>query len=194
MRKRYRQSPVFRHIPTQASIREYRFLQPLRRYLDHHFLWQFNRHAIAGGLAVGLFFSVATPVAQIPFAAVFAILCRVNLPVAVLGTLFSNPFTTPAILYFAYQLGALLIGHEAAEYAVLQEANLPAVGSGYLVATTEWLMHSFDWLMSAGLPLITGLGVMAIVLAIMGYFAVMAVWRLQVLLHWRARRLRQHNC
>jgi uncharacterized protein (DUF2062 family) len=187
MRKHFRKSLFFRHIPTQASIRKYRFLKPWYRYLDHHYLWQFNRHAIAGGLAVGLFFSVATPVAQIPAATIFAILCRVNLPVAIFGTLFSNPFTTPAILYCAYKLGAFLIGHEVSDQVAIQETDTLAPERGHILDSIEWLMHSIDWLQSAGLPLAVGLAVLSVLLAITGYFGVMAIWRLQVGLHWRAR-------
>src|SRR5690606_31584321 len=101
---------LLRHLPAAETIRQQRLLQPLARFLDHHALWQFNRRSVAGGLAVGLFFAIAIPAIQIPVAAVFAILFRVNIPVAALATFLSNPFTTPFIIYLAYQIGMVFTG------------------------------------------------------------------------------------
>jgi uncharacterized protein len=83
-----------KHIPTQEAVLAYPFLKPVRHILDHHGLWQFNRRSVAWGAAIGLFFSVAIPIAQIPVAAMVAVYFRVNVPVAIFGTLLSNPFTT----------------------------------------------------------------------------------------------------
>jgi len=177
----------FKHIPTQESIRAYRFLKPVSGFLDHHRLWQFNRRSVAGGAAVGLFFSLASPVAQIPLAAVVAILLRVNLPVAVFGTLLSNPFTTPAILFFAYKFGAFLLGHEAPLQDVITNAETESTKGGYFPNIFEWIVHSFEWIQSAGLPLIVGLGVLAVLLSVSGYLTVVAAWRLQAMLRWRSR-------
>lgn len=185
MRRRYHR--LFKHIPTQESIREYGFLKPVRRYLDHHFLWQFNRRAVAGGAAVGLFFSMASPVGQIPLAVLFAILLRVNLPVAVFGTLLSNPFTTPALLYCGYKLGALLIGHEAPARIAEIESELEAERTGYFGDAVDWLLQALDWIQSAGLPLVVGVGTMSVLMAMAGYIGVMVLWRLQATLRWRAR-------
>lgn len=54
-----------KYLPTQESLVTYRFLSPFRHVLDHEGLWQFNQRSVAGGVAIGLFFSVASPVAQI---------------------------------------------------------------------------------------------------------------------------------
>lgn len=188
MRKRLRQNRWSRHIPTQDTIRNYRFLKPVSHFLDHHALWQFNRRSVAGGLAVGLFFSMITPFAQIPFAAAAAIFLRVNLPLAVFGTLLSNPFTTPAILYFAYKVGAALIGHEVPPRAAVPDAETEIAESGNMfVDLLEWLSQSIDWLLSAGWPLVVGLGVLSTVAAAIGYVGVNVTWRLVSSMRWRSR-------
>lgn len=188
MRKRLRHNRWSRHIPTQDSIRAYAFLKPISHFLDHHALWQFNRRSVAGGLAVGLFFSMITPFAQIPLAAVAAIFFRVNLPLAVFGTLLSNPFTTPAILYFAYKLGARLIGHDIPERATVPDAEAEIAAVGNMGAgVLEWLSQSMDWLLSAGWPLVVGLTVLSIAAAIIGYIGVNVIWRTVSALRWRTR-------
>ena len=58
-----RRSKYFKHIPTSESIQQNRFLKPFSRYLHHHYLWQFNRRGVAGGLAVGLFVGILIPLA-----------------------------------------------------------------------------------------------------------------------------------
>ncbi len=53
--------------------------------LHHHNLWHLHRRSVAGGVAVGLFTGLipgSNPV-QFFFAALFAIVFKVNLPVAV---------------------------------------------------------------------------------------------------------------
>lgn len=72
----------FKHFPTSQGLKDGRFLKPFARYLEHHFLWQFNRRAVAGGATIGLFFGILFPFLQIFMAAFAAIVLRANLPVA----------------------------------------------------------------------------------------------------------------
>ena len=46
---------------------------------------------------------------QFTAAALFAVLFRVNLPVAVIVTLYSNPFTIVPLYYLAFKLGQLAL-------------------------------------------------------------------------------------
>jgi uncharacterized protein (DUF2062 family) len=55
----------------------------------------------------------------------------------------------------------------------------------------EWLPAALDWLTSVGKPLLVGLPLLAIVLAIVGYIAIDTGWRLHVRLQWRRRQLRR---
>ena len=68
---------------------------------------------MAGGVAAGLFAGLipgSNPV-QFFFAALFAIAFKVNLPVAVVTTLYSNPLTIVPIYIAAYAIGALVTGN-----------------------------------------------------------------------------------
>lgn len=64
------------------------------------------------GLAVGVFFGLLIPIAQIPAAALVALLLRANIPAAVGSTLVTNPITFPPVYYAAYHLGDWLLGSE----------------------------------------------------------------------------------
>lgn len=175
------------HIPTQESILTYRALKPVHRFLDHHCLWQFNRRSVAGGTAVGLFFAIAFPVAQIPLAAIAAILFKVNLPVAVFGTLLSNPFTTPALLYLAFQLGAFLVGGDPSDAAAVATTQAAVFDFTNFSSLLEWMRHSLAWVQSVGTSLIIGMIVLSVLLSVIGYVAVHAVWRFRSVSRWRTR-------
>lgn len=179
----------FKHLPTSAALRNNRFLKPFNRYLHHHFLWQFNRRAVAGGVAIGLFFGFMIPFAQILFAAIAAIIFRVNLPVAAFSTLVTNPLTFPPIYYFAYKLGAFLTGGTNSE-----TAPLPGEAEELVAQQTEvtgLFANLVDWAQGVGLPLITGLTVLAVVSAVTGYLLVSGLWRLQAIRRWRKRGQRR---
>lgn len=183
-----RNTRLFKRLPTAQEIQRSRLLKPFARFLHHHFLWQFNRRAVAGGVAVGLFFGILTPFAQILFAAIAAVIFRVNLPVAAFSTLVTNPLTFPPIHYFAYKLGGFLT-----QWLRSIPQDLPATGEvEQLVAqqaeVSGWLGHLIDWAQTVGLPLLTGLIVLAVAAATCGYFLVNALWRLHAIQRWRKRR------
>jgi uncharacterized protein (DUF2062 family) len=193
MSKRFCNHWLLRHLPSAESIRQNRLLQPLAHYLDHHALWQFNRRSVAGGLAIGLFFSVALPAMQAPVAAMIAILFRVNIPVAALATLLSNPFTTPLILYMAYHMGSLFTGQSTAAAADAAYAHLMAAHEISIAGMMSWLADAYAWMQAAGLPLLVGLAVISLGLMLVGYFGASMAWRLRTQLRWRARLLRRRQ-
>lgn len=186
-----RRPRFFKWLPTSESIRENRFLKPFGHYLHHHFLWQFNRRSVAGGLAVGLFFGILIPFAQILLAAVAAVMLRVNLPVAAFSTLVSNPFTFPPLYYIAYRIGEFLTGGQAPvpEETIESEVKVRIVDQQADVS--GWFSNLLDWMQSVGQSLAIGLSVMAIVSAVAGYFIVIGLWRLHTTVRWRRRQLRK---
>ena len=179
-----------RWVPSPETLLGHRALAPLRPLLGHHRLWQFNRRSAAGGLAVGLFFSVALPVAQVPFAAVLAVMLKVNLPLAIVGPLLSNPVTTPAILFLALQVGAFVLDYDRAVLAWPASAVATADNGGTLGSLHEWMASWLEWTVAAGAPLAAGIGVLAVGLGVTGYLAVLVGWRVVATLRWRRRARR----
>jgi uncharacterized protein len=173
-------------LPTHESVRSNRFVARLGPWLNHHNLWHMHRRSVAGGIAAGLFAGLipgSNPV-QFTAAALLAIAGRVNLPIAVLVTLYSNPFTIVPLYFIAYKLGQL---------ALLQSGGaLPPIafelqGKGF----AEWLPAALEWVGSAGKPLVIGLPLLALLLAVTGYLVVDWTWRLSVRYAWHARRRRR---
>lgn len=181
---------LFERLPSPQALKSNRFLKPFSRHLHYHFLWQFNRRSVSRGVAVGLFFGILVPFAQIFLAAIAAIFLRVNLPVAALCTLVSNPLTFPPIYYLAYRLGDVMTGSEPIPSETAIDAEVE-----YAIAVQQgevdgWIPQLAEWLHTVGFPLMTGLAVLATVAAIVGYVGVSALWRLRVRLSWLRRKQR----
>lgn len=137
---------------------------------------------------------MAVPFGQIPLAAIAAVLLRVNLPLAVFGTLLSNPFTTPALLYGAYRLGAALTGSTAPAPPTMPPSEGGGRGIVEWIANADlWFRHAVDWIQAAGLPLFVGLGILSTATAAVGYASVMVLGRLLAQWRWQSRRDKRRN-
>jgi uncharacterized protein (DUF2062 family) len=159
--------------------------------LHHHRLWHFSRKGIALGLALGIFFGLLVPVAQIPLSATMAVLLRANLPMAVASTLVTNPVTFGPVYYGAYQLGKWVLGKEdlpeKKAVKILERAEAsPAEEQTWTERLRAWLTY----LGTVGKPLVVGLAIVATVSGLLIYFLTSALWVVKT--RWtRHRRLRQ---
>ncbi len=187
-----RRSRFFKHMPTSQSIQENRYLRPLRRYLHHHYLWQFNRRGVAGGMAVGLFFGILSPIAQILLGAIGSVIFRVNLPVAAFATLVTNPFTVPPLYYAAYRLGKWILGEDSAADDGF-DPNAVGAMPELKGDVSSWWHTALEWVQGVGPQLMLGLLVFATVSALLGYVLVSVIWQLQARYRWkqRVRRIQQ---
>lgn len=180
-----------KYLPSHENIKQNRFIGLFGGLLHHHNLWHLHRRSVAGGVAVGLFTGLipgSNPV-QFLFAALFAIAFRVNLPVAVFTTLYSNPFTIVPIYLVAYTLGNFITGHGTGN---LPQAELDLLDKNI----SEWIPAIVDWGIAIGKPLLIGLPLLALLLAVVGYFTVRGAWRLHVIYNWQKRvkqRAGQHH-
>jgi uncharacterized protein len=177
---------IRKFLPDEQAVQNNRLLRWLAPVLRHPRLWHINRHGIALGLAIGLFMGLLVPVAQIPFSAVLAVALRANLPIAIASTLVTNPFTFAPLYFLAYRIGAVLIGGD--DPAVTEEAL-----AGDAETLREWVAFWFDRVTALGKPLIVGLLILASTVAVIAYFGVLLLWRVQVMLRLRHRRRRRAN-
>ena len=99
-----------RFLPTRDAITQSRMLRWLGPRIHDPLLWHVNRRSVARGVALGVFFGLMIPIAQIPAAAIASLMLRGNLWIAAVSTLVSNPLTYGPLYYFAYRLGAGVIG------------------------------------------------------------------------------------
>ena len=171
-----------KHLPTSESIRDHKYLGRFGAWLHHPNLWHLNRRSVSGGFAIGLFAGLIPGPLQMLGATLLAIPLRMNLPVALLTTLYTNPFTIVPLYVLAYEYGRLLmrVPGEPVDIRAFEPEFVWSNLWGSLVS----LMH---WTMSLGKPLAIGLLALALTLAAVGWVVSQLGWRAYVMLKWRAR-------
>ena len=174
---------LHKKLPTPETVKNQRWLRPFGSWLHHPNLWHLHRRSVAGGVAIGLFCGLIPGPLQMISAALCAVLLRANLPVAVITTLYTNPFTILPLYMVAYQLGAWVSG----VHGDVAAANL----SFPEMQWHNWVNELWDWLLKLGEPFFIGLPLLAVCLAAIGYVAVRVAWRASVVLRWRARHRRR---
>ena len=160
-------------LPARDTLTAHPWLKPVAHRLLEPQLWRLQHEAVARGVAIGIFWAFAIPVAQFALATAHSVWWRANIPVAAGVTLATNPFTIGFWLWLAYRLGSLLL--DAPPPMPLAE------GAGVMA-----------WLASFGAPTLLGMGIFALGGALTGYLAVKLVWRLRIGLK-RRRRQKSHR-
>lgn len=177
-----------RFLPSHETVRNHRYITRFGPWLRHHNLWHLHRRSVAGGVAVGLFAGLvpgSNPV-QFTVAALLAVVGRVNLPIAMAVTLYSNPFTIVPLYYTAFRLGQFVLLRDGGK---LPPFAFQLADKGF----AEWIPAALQWLASVGKPLLVGLPLLALLLAIVGYFTVDLAWQLYVRCTWQRRRRRRQR-
>lgn len=172
-------SRLKKYLPDHETVCRNRWLRPFASSLLHPRLWHLNRHSAAGAVAAGLFCGLIPGPLQMIGAAICALVFRVNLPLALVVTLYTNPFTIVPLYVLAYQLGRLVIGESNGFVAPPEFSATDFIG---------WTQAMQAWMLAAAQPLGIGLIVLAVSLAIAGYFATQAAWRLYLIAAWRRRK------
>lgn len=124
-------------------------------------LWLFNKHSVALGAAIGVFFGLLIPVFQAPFSALLSILLRANIGVAALATLITNPITFGPVYYGAYRFGEYITG---IRFIPMGDAE------GF-----------FQWIAGVGKPLMVGLGIFSIIGFVLTYGLVYSLFNIKKL-------------
>ena len=104
-------------------------------------------------------------------AALIAIACRANLPISVMLVWISNPVTIPAIFYFTYKVGALLL-------------DVPRATFQFELSWT-WIQDELTLLWR---PFLLGCFVTGLFSALVGAVSVHVLWRVNVVRRWRKRQ------
>ena len=111
-------------------------------------------------------------------AAICAVIFRVNLPLALLCTLYTNPFTIVPLYLVAFEIGQTVLGGSATFAAP------PAMNGDLLV----WIPALTHWIIGLGKPLALGLVLLASLLAALGYLIMRIGWR-----YWLIRAIRRRT-
>ncbi len=174
---RFKRTTLRHKLPNSEQIFASRWTRPLAPLFDKPYFWTLNRRQAAVSVAVGMFCGLMPGPTQMLAALIVAYFIRTNLPVAAFTTLYTNPITYMPLYYAAYKIGSLILGTEVAD-----SLQFPAWSDAHFFAELG------DWLMGAGKPLLIGVPVLGSILAIIGYFTVLLVWRLRTQYHWKQRK------
>jgi len=173
-----------RYMPSADKVRELKILGVFGDALFHPALWDLNRRSAAGGVAAGLFCGLIPGPLQMLGAGVVAVLFRINLPVALLTTLYTNPLTIVPLYLVAFRIGSVVLG---AAGGTPPEAPPDWVWS-QPVASMEAMGQ---WMLGLGTPLVLGVFLLACGLSVFGYVAVRVLWSLYLRRAWTRRRQRR---
>lgn len=173
-----------RFLPEHAVIRGNRWLTPFHDTLLHPRLWHLNRRSAAGGVAVGLLCGLIPGPLQVAGSSLLSVLFKVNLPVAILFTFYTNPLTIVPLYFVAYELGSWVLGNGGG-------FTTPPDYADYSFG--EWLHALGDWAQAMGSPLALGLVLLAMSLAFAGYAFVRLGWRAYLIGAIRKRKERQQQ-
>ncbi|WP_027468418.1 DUF2062 domain-containing protein [Deefgea rivuli] len=174
-----------RCLPDHQSMLKNRFLRRFAHWFEHPNLFHLNRKSVAGGLAVGMIGGLIPGPLQVITSAILCLIFRVNLPVAILGTFYTNPLTIAPIYWLAYQLGVWVTGTNG-----VVSTAIPSFSDASLM---QWMGAMWRWAESLGAPLLIGLPLLAGLLAVIAYFSVHLGWRLWVYWSLWQRRKRYGN-
>ena len=104
---------------------------------------------------------------------------------ALLVTLYTNPFTIVPLYLLAYAYGHFLLPGERVKQVTPFEIDWSEFRR-----VDE---RAGQWMLSLGKPLGVGLVALACTLAVIGYLAVQVAWRAYVVAAWRARARRRRE-
>jgi uncharacterized protein len=168
--------------PSREEVLESRWLKPFGKRVRHSELWRFTRRSVPrgvfAGLLVGIFLMV--PGLQIVGAALLSIPLRANIPIAAAMTFLSNPATTPLFL-----AASIIVGNKLGFRADLATFEALYQSGASLGQWSAWLLSD------AAPAMISGLFIIALACAFVGYAVSIVVWRWWVHRKWR-RRARPH--
>lgn len=134
-------------------------------------LWHINRKSVARAVAIGLFCAFIPIPIQMILAAGLAIIFRANIPLSVIVVWVSNPLTIPALFFFAYKLGTLLLNVHLEPFQFEFSLN--------------WL---FTELQDRWQPFLVGCLCAGALASAIGYTIVHLYWKFYVTKVWRNRK------
>ena len=134
-------------------------------------LLHLNRHSVSLAVFIGIFCAFVPIPIQTLMVIAMCFWLGANLPLAMVIIWMSNPLTIPPMFYLTYKLGSYILGTTLGDFSV----------------TLSW-----EWFSQLGseilLPLFVGSVLAGTVLASIGYFFVLFLWRWKVIKDWEQRK------
>lgn len=99
-------------LPTHEKIKKQKFLKIFGNFLHKREIWSLSRKRVVLGVLIGIFVAALPMPLQMVLATFLAIVLNANLPISFILIFISNPITMPAIFYFEYEIGNLILKPE----------------------------------------------------------------------------------
>ena len=138
-------------------------MSPFRHLLHDHRLWSMRRKTVVPAFALGLFVSFMPFPGHFMFAALCALMFRINIPAAALTTFIVNPLTMYPLFRFSYRVGAYLLSIQP--------------GPPSFELSLNWMTHTF---VAIWKPMLLGGALVGAVAALLGYVILDILWRYSV--------------
>ena len=134
-------------------------------------LLHLNRRSVSMAFFVGLFMAFVPLPSQMIMAAGVAIYIRCNLPISVGLVWVSNPVTMPPIFYFAYKVGATILGTPERSFS--------------FDLSWEWIGTELAAIWE---PFLLGCTVSGLFFGALGYAVIRLLWRLHIISTLKSRK------
>ncbi len=162
---------IKRLFPKLDSVKEEKILKIFGPAVLQPNLWHINKKSVSRGFAIGAFCAfIPIPGVQMILAAFLSITFAANLPLSVILTWISNPFTYAPIIYFALKIGKIFI-ETGVNYEIVEDD----------VGVISNLIHIWE-------PLVIGSLLLAIIGSLSSYIFIRLYWRYYVIKIWSKRK------
>ncbi|MEE9494129.1 MAG: DUF2062 domain-containing protein [Gammaproteobacteria bacterium] len=141
-------------LPTRKTVSGHWLIRRLGFNLNIPCLFALNKRTIPMAAGVGIFIAFLPIPFQMALVTLLAILMHINLPLALMMVMITNPFTMGPIYYLCYQIGAW----------VIQPPLLTSQNS------------TLNYLLQIGFPLWTGCLLVGSIAAILAYLVSRLLW------------------
>jgi uncharacterized protein (DUF2062 family) len=146
-------------------------MRPFSAWLENPAYWSLNRRNVTRAFTLGLFLAFVPLPIHAVLATVMALLLRLNIPAAVVGTFIANPLTMVPMFLFSYWVGCYLL-------------MVPAAPIQF-----EMSWHWFTTeLVPIWKPFLLGCLTMGLACAIVGYVLLGGLWHLSLVSKYHQRK------
>jgi hypothetical protein len=139
------------------------FMTPFRHLLHDTRLWGIRRKNVVPAFAVGLFVMWMPFPGHLLMACIIALMLRVNIPVAAVTTLLSNPLTMGPMYFLGYRFGAWLLSDPVAPLSIEM--------------TLDWVTNVF---VGVWQPMLLGCILLGSATSLLGLFVLDVFWRTRI--------------
>jgi uncharacterized protein len=147
------------------------FMRPFGAWLENSAYWSLNRRNVTRAFTLGLLLAfIPLPVHAI-IATGLALVLRLNIPAAVMGTLIANPLTIVPMYMFAYWVGCQLL----------------TVPPNPIQFEMSWQWLRTD-LVPIWKPFLLGCLVTGVTTAMIGYILLGGLWHLSLVVKYHKRK------